>query len=190
MKKYLFASMFLILSSSSFACWDHTKSDEWNINECQKQAKEGVPIAAMNLGTTYYSGASGAYPSHNKALKFFKQAAAKNWRGKGSALYHIGMIYIDGKHGVLKDTEKAAKWYEKAAIIHENSAVIGLVALYYWDRSARDYNKAYKWTLVAKHRGVEKETVTKYLNLLDDKLSASEKSKAEQLAKAWLEANP
>lgn len=116
----------------------------------KKAVKEGYPAAQFDMGVNYVNGYAGLKQDYNKALEWFKKAAAQ---GHAEASYQIAMFYSFG-HGVPIDKSEAVRWYEKAAKEGCDDAAIDLAGMYYYgDNVERDHATAMKWLMIAADRG-------------------------------------
>ena len=95
------------------------------------------------------------------------------------------MIHANGK-GVPKNYAEAVKWYRKAAEYGHAGAQFGLGSGYFLGRGVpEDYIKAYMWLSLANGQGHEK--AAKGLDVVKEKMTAVDKSKAQALASEWWE---
>ena len=56
MRNIIVATLFFLLSSNAFACYDESLSDRTNFNNCLVEAKQGDAYAQYNLGVMYDNG--------------------------------------------------------------------------------------------------------------------------------------
>jgi uncharacterized protein len=88
-------------------------------------ADKGVATSQYNLGRLHYTAQP---PDHDRAVHFFKLAAAQNQR---DALYSLGLCYNLG-HGLDKDPAMAIFHYKVAADMDHPSALHNLALHYYY----------------------------------------------------------
>ncbi len=106
-------------------------------------------------------------------------------RGDAKAQYNLGVIHANGK-GVPKNYAEAVKWYRKAAEYGHAGAQFGLGSGYFLGRGVpEDYIKAYMWLSLANGQGHEK--AAKGLDVVKEKMTPVDKSKAQALASEWWE---
>ena len=106
-------------------------------------------------------------------------------RGDAKAQYNLGVIHANGK-GVPKNYAEAVKWYRKAAEYGHAGAQFGLGSGYFLGRGVpEDYIKAYMWLSLAKAQGHEK--AAKGLDVIKEKMTPADKSKAQTLVSEWWE---
>ena len=82
--------------------------------------------AAYELGYAYSKCKDESLRDHNKAMKYFKEAALK---GSGEAAYYVGRAYVNGE-GVPKDMPEAIVWLKYAADHGDEDALKNLAAYY------------------------------------------------------------
>ena len=74
MKNIIVATLFLLLSTNAFACYDESLSGQDNLDNCLVDAEQGVPKAQYNLGLMYDKG-KGVVQDHKEAAKWYTKAA-------------------------------------------------------------------------------------------------------------------
>ncbi len=106
-----------------------------------KAAELGNIEAQMSLG---YSYSHSAWAEKSRAFKWYSLAANS---GNANAQFHVGKAYEDGEV-VIKDLSLASRWYEKAALQKNISAIEQLINLYLKNGNLNENIKAYSWILV------------------------------------------
>ncbi len=132
----------------------------------------------------------------DEGLVAYKQGdyatALKEWRplaGRGDAdaqaklgfIYHIGL-------GVQQDYAKAVKWYRKAAEQGNVNAQTSLGIMYLNGYGAtQDYVQAHFWSNLAASQ--DNDAARKYLDVIAKLMTPADISKAQSMAREWLEKN-
>lgn len=188
MKKVLLFILTISFSCSTLTeevCWDVYKSDEENIDICQRLAAHGDPEAQSNLGSLYFRGGRGVIKDHEKAVELLMKSASQDWEGRIGAQDKLGMVYSD-KHSPLKDYEKAIYWFKMAALEGRSGAQQSLGSLYFYKNGPhKNIVEGYMWFIIASKNGVNVR-----FKRLDKKVSTREKATAIQLANKWIAKHP
>ena len=74
MKNIIVATLFLLLCTNAFACYDESLSDRANFDNCLVEAEQGHAKAQYNLGLMYDKG-KGVVQDHKEAAKWYTKAA-------------------------------------------------------------------------------------------------------------------
>ena len=123
-----------------------------------------------------------------KALRLFRIAAEKGKISSGLAQYSLGLMYDEGQ-GVPQDYAEAVKWYRKAAEQGHARAQNNLGAMYYKGRGVpQDYAEAHMWFNLAASRfppGEDRDKAVENRDLLAEKMTPAQISKAQKLAREW-----
>ena len=102
-----------------------------------------------------------------------------------AAQYILGWVYSRGR-GVGQDDAEAVKWFRLAAEQGNAPAQSNLGALYYdGEGVAQDYIQAHMWSNLAAAQG--DENGRKNRDMVAKKMTAADISKAQVLAREWLE---
>ena len=140
----------------------------------------------LDLGTGQRAFAKGDYATA------FKEWLPLAKQGNVFAQSNIGFLYYQGL-GVPQDYDEAVKWSRKAAVQGDPSAMNNLGGSYEFMRGVRrDYVQALMWyTLAAEHAWKNQDIVVADVRKNRDRLAAKMKpadvSKAQKLAREWLE---
>lgn len=116
--------------------------------------------------------------------------ALREWRplakqGHAEALYNLGVMYAMGQ-GVPEDAGKAGTWYRSAAEQGYAKAQFALGGMYKNGHGVRqDYVQALMWYNLAVARGMTSAAL--FRDLVTKKMPPADVSKAERLARDWLE---
>ena len=149
MKNIIAATLFFLLSSNAFACYDESLSDKTNFDNCLVEAEQGDAFAQFSLGVMYGNG-MGVTQDYKEADKWYRKAAEQ---GNAEAQFNLGVMYEDGQ-GVAQDYKEALKWWRKAAEQGERKAQYNLGAMYYDGTGvAQDYKSAHMWWNIAAANG-------------------------------------
>ena len=108
MKNIIAATLFFLLSSNAFACYDESLSDKTNFDNCLVEAEQGDAFAQFSLGVMY---SGGVIQDYKEAVKWYTKAAEQ---GYASAQTNLGNMYYDGT-GVAQDYKSAHMWWNIAA---------------------------------------------------------------------------
>lgn len=110
----------------------------------EKAAKKGDPDALYMTGYCYETGKCGRESDLNKAVRYYKKAAAKN---SAAALYEMAVFLHDGK-GMKQNKTKAVDYMKRAADKGSVDAWKFLAEAYYGgkeDGFKQDYKEALKY---------------------------------------------
>jgi len=118
MKNIIITTLFLLLGSNAFACYDKSLDIMDNYDNCLVDAEEGVAEAQFVLGLMYYTGRGVAH-DYREAVRWYTKAAKQ---GIASAQYNLGVVYGNG-HGVAQDYKCAYMWWDILASSGEAEAV-------------------------------------------------------------------
>ncbi len=117
---------------------DSYKDPDMALKCLELAARAGNINALVELGNLYLDGAGDIPPDHEKAFRYFIQAAQKDnprgWEWAGYCLY-------EGK-GTPQNREAALRWYEKAAEKELYNSYYMLGMIYGYDKTLFDYEKA------------------------------------------------
>jgi TPR repeat protein len=142
-------------------------------------ANQGQPFAQYNLAVMYHSGDAGGVDS----------VAARHWYSMSAeggfvpAMTQWAIFMADGQGGP-RDVVNARRWAERAANAGDGSGLYLLgVMTANGQGGTPDLTQAYVWLLLADQSGFKpaKETI----ETLKHRLTADERTKAEQAAAAW-----
>jgi len=124
MRNIIVATLFFLLSSNAFACYDGSLSNRANFDNCLTEAEQGQAEAQYILGYMYSEGL-GATQDYKEAANWYRKAAEQ---GHAKAQFNLGLMYSEGQ-GVTTDYKEAANWYRKAAEqgIAEAQSILGLM---------------------------------------------------------------
>ena len=120
MKNIIVTTLFLLLSTNAFACYDESLGDRADFDNCLVEAEQGIANAQFNLGHMYRNG-KGVAQDYKEAVKWYRKAAEQ---GYASAQYNLGVMYGMG-HGVVQDPKSAHMWFNIAAANGDSDAVKG-----------------------------------------------------------------
>jgi len=142
-------------------------------------AQQGQPFAQYNLAVMYHHGDAGAVDL----------ATARHWyalaaqAGMVPAMTQWALFQLEG-HGGARDPANARRWAERAANAGDPQAqyLTGILAANGEGKPA-DTVEAYVWLLLADRSGFK--PAQESLEILKHRLSAEERTKAEQAAIAW-----
>ena len=116
------------------------------------------------------------------ALKEFRPLAAQ---GNADAQAELGFIYHIGL-GVAQDYAKAVKWYRKAAEQGNVNAQTSLGVMYLNGYgTTQDYVQAHLWSNLAAAQ--DNDPARKNLDAIAKQMTPADISKAQALAREWLE---
>jgi uncharacterized protein len=112
---------------------------------------------------------------------------AKADQGDASAQHTLGLKYTNGE-GVPEDYKEAVKWYRLAADQGYAKAQLLLGIMYAAGRGVpQDYVLAYSWTNLA---GANGDNVTPFKEVLVQKMTKADISKAQELTRQYIKDNP
>jgi len=109
--KIITFGLFMMVSSSIWACVDNALDNEANFENCKQQALTGDADAYFQLGKFFSQGRVVAQ-DYNRALENFQTAAEK---GSPEAPYFLSNFYLFGK-GVKKDYRQVYGWRHIAGV--------------------------------------------------------------------------
>lgn len=159
---------------------DYAKAMKWY----QLAAEQGNDSAQTNIGSFYYFG-HGVPQDYGEAGKWFRLAAEQ---GNHTAQFSIGNMYENGD-GVPQDYAEARQWYLLAAEQGEAYAQNRLGAMYYLGRGVpKNYVQSHIWLNLAVAGG--HEPAIKGRDLVAQHMTPADISKAQRMAREWLEAHP
>ena len=180
MKNIIITTLFLLLCTNAFACYDESLSDRANIDNCLVDAEQGNVSAQYNLGLMYGMG-QGVAQDYKEAVKWYTKAAEQ---GYAKAQYNLGLMYNNGK-GVVQDYKEAVKWYTKAAEQGFASAQYNLGLMYVMGQGvAQDYNSAHMWFNIAAANG--DSDAVKGRDIVAKEMTPSQIEKAQDMAREWM----
>ncbi len=81
------------------------------IKQVEAKAFEGVAEAQHDLAAIYIAGHAGVEQNYDRAIFWFKEAAARNI---ANARYNLGVLYHQGL-GINQNLDEAIKWYRAAS---------------------------------------------------------------------------
>ena len=154
------------------------------LREWRPLAEAGDADAQYNLGVMYDNG-QGVPQDYAEAVKWYRLAAAQ---GDADAQFNLGVMYDNGQ-GVPQDYAEAVKWYRLAAAQGDADAQANLGAMYFNGQGVpQDYAAAHMWSNLAAAQG--NEMAAKNRDLAASRMTPADISKAQRLAKEWLEKHP
>ena len=117
----------------------------------QKKAEAGDASAQLNLGSLFETGVDGPKNEEEAVRLYFKAAE----QGYQPAQRRVGMIYLYGRLGVVRDYAKAVEWLRKAAEDETDSLTQRLLGEMYEEGKGvpQDYAEAVKWYRKAAEQG-------------------------------------
>jgi uncharacterized protein len=129
----------------------YQKGDFFNAEKLLRPlADQGNPKAEYYMGFLYAQG-NGVSQSMDKAIDWWKKAAAQNY---APAELNLGMVYESGQGGIEKNPQEAANWYRKAAALGDTQAETSLGDMYVTGRGvAKDPREAAKLYKAAVAKG-------------------------------------
>jgi len=153
-----------ISSASAFAAKDDSRPElisttagkggenNWSsVEEMQKAADAGNPVANYSLGEMYLAG-NGVERDVPKALSFLEKAADA---GNANAAFRLGKLNADGEV-VPKNLPEAVRRYQAAANAGVAEAQFNLGAMYSSGRGVkRDFVEGLAWLIVATKNGAD-----------------------------------
>ena len=148
--------------------------------EWQPLAEQGYTDAQNNLGYIFANGL-GVKQDYAEASKWYRLSAQA---GDASGQHNLGVIYAMGL-GVPQDFAEALKWYRRSAEQGYVEAVRSLGVTYYHGRGVpKDNVESYKWFHIAAELG--HPTAGQSRDLVARELTAAQRAKAQEMARAWL----
>ncbi len=154
------------------------------LREWRPLAEQGDAKAQYNLGFMYRKG-QGMPQDYAKSLQWYRKAAEQ---GYAKAQYNLGHMYDKGL-GVPQDDAEAVKWYRKAAAQGHAGGQNNLGLMYGTGLGVpQDYVQAHKWYNIAATSlppGKNHDTDTKNRDIVANKITPADVSKAHKLAREW-----
>ena len=158
---------------------DYREAMDWY----RQASEQGNALAQLALGIKYYEGEV-VVEDFEEAAKWYGMSAGQ---GNQDAQNRLGFMYEKGL-GVAQDYGQAAKWYSKAAEQGNVNAQKNLSTSYFLGQGMpQDNVYAHMWADIAASQG--HKTAIKIRDLVVKKMSASELSKAKELAKQCVSKN-
>ena len=180
MKNIIAATLFLLLSTNAFACYDGSLSNRANFDNCLTEAEQGQAEAQYTLGLMYHYGHP-VTQDYKEAVKWWRKAAEQ---GIAGAQYNLGLMYSEGL-GVTQDYKEAVKWYTKAAEQGFAKAQYNLGDMYRNGKGvAQDYKSAHMWFNIAAANG--DSTAVESRDLIAKEMTPSQIEKAQDMAREWM----
>ena len=180
MKNIIATTLFLLLSTNAFACYDESLSDRANFDSCLVEAEQGDVFAQAILGLMYDIG-QGVAQDYKEAMKWYTKAAEQ---GDANAQYSLGLMYNNGE-GATQDYKEAMKWYTKAAEQGYAGAQTNLGVMYYKGEGVvQDYKSAHMWFNIAAANGGSE--AVKKRDILAKVMTPSQIEKAQDMAREWM----
>ena len=137
--------------------------------------------AAYSLGDIYGRG-TWSGQDLEESIRYFKLAAQK---GDNEACLRLGMIY-EGGVGVDIDIDQAFLWYERGAFRRHAGSQYMVAACYAGGLGVEvNFVKAYAWITLARDGGYLEAIGAQ--NLIEERISLEEKSRAMKLKAAYEE---
>ena len=142
-----------------------------------------TPMLAQDAAPAYIEGVEAYYRGdYATALRVYKAHAAL---GNADAQLSLGSMYYRGK-GVPQDYAEAVKWFRLAAEQGDPDAQLSLGAKYAKGEGVpQDYVLAHMWSNLAAAQG--NEWARKKRDLVAKKMTPADISKAQKLAREWME---
>ena len=176
-KKYISLVMVVLGCFAFFGCGQ----DELSLRI--KKAKKGDVESQHLLGDAYYAGTE-VEQDLTEALKWYRLAAEQ---GDEASRLQMGRAYYSGK-GVPQNDTEAMKWLRPLAMRGNAEAQLMVGSFYYMGAGVKqDYAVAYAWCntpLTQKNK-----TAVKLRGKCIQKMSSSDKERANVLSKAFTENN-
>ena len=142
-------------------------------------AEQGDAGAQFNLGFRYHNG-EGVTQDYAQAVKWYRLAAEQ---GVAGAQTNLGVMYDNGQ-GVTQDYAQAVKWFRLAAEQGDAGAQYNLGVMYAKGQGVmQDYVQAHMWFNLAAAQG-DKDS-TKYRDIVEKRMTTSDISKAQRMARQW-----
>jgi TPR repeat protein len=167
---------------------DYAESVKWYRISRVYDNGRGVPqdyaesVKWYRIGLVYDNG-RGVSQDYAEAVKWYRKSAEQ---GYADAQNNLGFMYGSGR-GVRQDYAEALKWYRLAAEQGFALAQNNLGTMYGQGQGVpQDYVQAHMWfNLAAAASGNEK--AVKNRDIAAKKMTAADVSKAQRLAREWLE---
>ena len=154
---------------------------ETALKEVRRLAEQGNPLAQTLFGIMYDEG-EGVPQDHVDAAKWFGEAAEQ---GVNYAQFRLGNMYEFGE-GVTQDYVEAVRWYRLAAEQGSSEAQNNLGRLYNSGFGVtQDFIQAHMWYNLAAAQG--EETARENRDIVAKKMTPAEISKAQAMAREWME---
>ncbi len=154
------------------------------VRELRPLAEQGDAKAQHNLGVMYERG-QGVPQDYAEAVRWYRKAAEQ---GFASAQYNLGVMYGKGQV-VPQDYAKAVGWWRKAAEQGVAEAQYNLGQMYRYGYGVpQDYVQAHMWYNLAASRhppGEDRDQAVKNRNIVAEKMTPSQISEAQKLAREW-----
>jgi hypothetical protein len=150
-------------------------------------AQSGDAKAQSTVGSIYHRGGRGVQRDDEKALKWFRLAAAQ---GVAEAEFNLGVMYAQGQ-GVPQDNSEAKKWYHLAADQGNAAAEYNLGLWYAKGRDGSpDYIHAHMWFNLAASHFPDSDLSDRNLainnrNAVASKMTSGQLAEAQSLARDW-----
>ena len=149
------------------------------LREWTPLAEQGDADAQYKLGVMYASG-RGVPQDDAQAVAWYRRAAEQE---HARAQYNLGVMYDDGR-GVPQDDAQAVAWYRRAAEQDVAEAQFNLGFMYDNGRGvAQNYVQAHMWWNLAAAQGIE--TARKGRDIVAERMTPADISKAQRLAREW-----
>lgn len=127
---------------------DIDKAVEWLRKAMEDDPRDGV--APFEMGKMYYQGRDVPL-DFPKAEEWFVKAGNL---GNVNAQRSLGVMYRDGRQGVVQDSVRAMGWFRKAAAQNDKESQCTLGVMYdSGEGVVRDSSKAMEWYLMAAEQG-------------------------------------
>ena len=143
-----------------------------------------VTVGSSSVGLADIKDAAAAYErgDYATALKEFRALAEQ---GDASAQFSLGVMYLKGQ-SVTQDYTEAVKWYRKAAEQGLAIAQSFLGRMYNKGQGVtQNYVQAHMWYNIGAANG--HEHARKIRDIVEKRMTAADISKAQKLAKEWME---
>lgn len=152
------------------------------LREWRPLAEAGDSVAQAALGFMYYDG-EGVPQNFAQAYMWFLLAAEQ---GNVHAQTVLGVMYAEDGLGVSQDYAEAVKWYRLAAEQGYARAQSNLGVMYAKGRGVpQNYVQAHMWFNLAAAQG--NEDAAKNRDIVARTMTPADISKAQQMAREWLE---
>lgn len=155
-----------------------------SIEQLKVKAEQGDSVAQSSLGVIYANG-EGVDRDLKAAIKWWQLAAEQ---GDAGAQYNLGVVNSNGE-GVIQNYKEAIKWYLLAAKQGNSIAQYNLGFMYSDEHGvAKDYKTAHMWFNIAAANGHEDAGEGRDDVALE--MTSEDISKAQEMAREWVENNP
>jgi len=143
-------------------------------------AKQGQPFAQYNLAVMYHHGDAGRVDV-GQARQWYSLAAEG---GVPPAMAQWAFFLLEGRGGA-PDPVEGRRWAERAANFGEPAGqyLMGVLTANGAPGTPPDLQQAYVWLLLAERSGFK--PAAENIGILKHRLTAEERTKAEQSADAW-----